>query len=171
MAAERRFADFYEGALPFQMDRIPKGGMCLSVFLVLWKNDRRNVLLGRVDPGYDWVRIGALSKERTERISDRWMLPSSHLLLYESPRDAARRVSKEQLGLIWEDVNSQELHVFSEAYSEPTHWDMEFVFRGELDGLPRSTAWKELRFIDVSKVPDREFARSHQDILAEVGLR
>ena len=68
-------------------------------------------------------------------------------------------------------MNSQELHVFSEAYSEPTHWDMEFVFRGELDGLPRSTAWKELRFIDVSKVPDREFARSHQDILAEVGLR
>ncbi|MDG6998824.1 MAG: hypothetical protein JRN15_06895 [Nitrososphaerota archaeon] len=37
MTEERRFADFYEGALPFQMTSIPEGGMCLSVFLVLWK--------------------------------------------------------------------------------------------------------------------------------------
>ena len=171
MALERRFADFYEGALPFQMDRIPEGGMCLSVFLILWKGDRLNVLLGKVNPEHDWVHLGALSKDRAQRISDRWMLPSSHLLLYESPHDAAKRVSKEQLGVNWADVKSQEFQVFSEAYSEPTHWDTEFVFKGELDSLPQSPAWRELRFADASETPSREFARSHQDILAEAWLR
>ncbi len=171
MATERRFADFYEGALPFQMDRIPEGGMCLSAFLILWKNNRRNILLGKVNPEVDWVRIGALSKERAEKISGRWMLPSSHLLLYESPLGAAKRISKEQLTLDWEDVKTREFQDFSEAYSDPTHWDTEFVFKGELESLPQSPAWRELRFVDVSTVPDKEFARSHQDIVAEAGLR
>jgi ADP-ribose pyrophosphatase YjhB (NUDIX family) len=171
MAVERRFADFYKGALPFQMDRIPEGGMCLSVFLALWKGRESNVLLGKVNPNWDWVRIGALSKERAEKISNRWMLPSSHLLLYESPRDAADRVLKEQLGLAWTDLGSPKFKVFSEAYSKPKHWDTEFVFSGEVSHLPKSPAWRELTFIDVSKTPDSEFARNHQDILDELGLR
>jgi ADP-ribose pyrophosphatase YjhB (NUDIX family) len=171
MATERKFADFYVGALPFQMDKIPEGGMCLSAFLVLWKGNQHNVLLGKVNPASDWVQLGALSKERAEKISDRWILPSSHLLLYESPHEAVRRISREQLGLNWSDVKSPELLVFSEAYSVPTHWDIEFVFKGELESLPRSAVWKELTFVDVSKAHDKDFARSHQDILTEVGLR
>ncbi len=153
------------------MDRIPEGGMCLSVFLVLWNGDRRNVLVGKVNPEYDWVDIGALSKERAKKASDRWMLPSSHLLLYESARDAAERVLKEQLSLEWSSLRSVEPSVFSEAYGTPTHWDTEFVFRGELPSLPSNRAWNELEFVDVSRLPDSQFARNHQDILAELSIR
>ncbi|MGI0079030.1 MAG: hypothetical protein ACRECH_05350, partial [Nitrososphaerales archaeon] len=74
MPNERRFADFYEGALPFQMSSIPEGGMCLSVFLILWKNNPRHVLLGKVNEEYDWIQIGALDKESAQRASRRWML-------------------------------------------------------------------------------------------------
>ena len=168
---ERHFADFYEGAKPFQMDRIPEGGMCLSVFLVLWHVDRRRVLLGKVNPDHDWVRAGALSRESAEKASGRWMLPSSHLLLYESAEDAAERVLREQLGLGWNDLKSREFHVFSEAYGKPKHWDTEFVFQGEIVQAPKGPAWRGLKFVDVSALPDAEFARNHQDILAELSLR
>jgi hypothetical protein len=51
------------------------------------------VLMGRVNPEYPaWEHIGALNKVRLERYSDKWMLPSSHLVLYESPRQAAERI-------------------------------------------------------------------------------
>ena len=176
MSPDRVFADFYDGAESFQMSRIPDGGMCLSVFLVLWKNNRSNVLLGKVNPEYDWIKIGALSKESTLRISRRWMLPASHLLLYESPQSAADRVLVEQLDMK-DAVKLQGPIVFSEVYDAlkfeiKNHWDTEFVFTGEITGdVPKNhPAWSELKFVDVSKVKDNEFARSHQDILTEVGI-
>lgn len=174
--ATRRFADFYEGALPFQMSTLPEGGMCLSAFLILWKNNRRNVLLGKVNKDYDWIPIGALDEESAQRASNRWMLPSSHLLLYESPRSGAKRILKEQLGL-----ENQELDgpiVFSEVYDAPKldikdHWDMEFVFTSEVKGdlPPNHEPWSRLEFVDVSTLKDSDFTRSHQDILVEAGFR
>ena len=177
MSTDRVFADFYEGAESFQMSRIPDGGMCLSAFLVLWKKSRSNVLLGKVNPDYDWIKIGALSKESTTRISSRWMLPASHLLLYESPQSAAERILVEQLDMK-EAVELQGPIVFSEVYDAPkleikNHWDTEFVFTGEITGdAPKNhLAWSELRFVDVGAVKDSEISRSHQDILTEVGIR
>ena len=174
MPASRRFADFCDGALTFQMDSVPKGGMCLSVFLVLWRDDKRNVLVGKVNRDHNWIRAGALSKEAATKISGRWMLPSSHLLLFESPQDAAKRVLREQLRMKYDELRSTVLQAFSEAYSKPRHWDLEFILQGEIKGeLSRGShsAWNELKFLDVSKMKDSEFARSHQDILAEVGVR
>lgn len=174
----RRFADFYEGALPFQMSLPPAGGMCLSDFLILWKNKRRNVLLGKVNKEHDWIPIGALSMEDAERASKRWMLPSSHLLLYESPRSGAARILMEQLGINIQNLELEGPIVFSEVYDAPkfeikNHWDMEFVFTGEVkEDLPdRQDAWSELKFVDVSYLKDLDFARNHQDILLEAGFR
>ena len=155
------------------MDRIPKGGMCLSVFLILRKQHRRNVLAGKVNAEYDWVRVGALSKETATKVSQGWMRPSSHLLLYESPHDAAHRVLREQLRLEWDDLQSVNFHVFSEAYSKPRHWDIEFVFQGEIrKELPTGNpAWTELKFLRIDTIGASQFARNHQDILAELGVR
>jgi hypothetical protein len=106
------------------------------------------------------------------------MLPSSHLLLYESPRDAAKRILREQLG--WEDRGKEpeSLQMFSEVYDAPkyeikNHWDMEFVFSKEVEERENVShpAWTKLEFLDVRKLQDSEFARSHQDILAEIGAR
>jgi ADP-ribose pyrophosphatase YjhB (NUDIX family) len=176
---QRKFADFYEGALWFQMSSIPEGGMCLSAFLAVWKGDIHHVLLGKVNSDFDWVRIGALDRQSASRISSRWMLPSSHLLLYESPTDAAKRILMEQLGL--DDRKLKGPLVFSEVYDAPkyeikNHWDMEFVFTKEIDeedteSIQTHLAWSSLEFQDVRKLEDKDFARNHQDILSEIGAR
>jgi ADP-ribose pyrophosphatase YjhB (NUDIX family) len=96
--------------------------------------------------------IGALDPERVEAHSKGWMIPSSHLLLKESPHEAAKRILEEQLEL--EGVRLSEPKVVSETYTPrrfsdlPSHWDLEFVFRGELpmEQVPRAFAWKELAF-------------------------
>ncbi len=168
-----RFADFYDGALPFQMSSIPEGGMCLSAFLVLWNSDPHKVLLGKINKDYDWIRIGALDKDGATRASKGWMLPSSHLKLFESPDDAAERILSKQLGLA---VPLKDPRIFSEVYDAPeyerNHWDIEFVFTGEVlrDKLAHP-AWTQLEFKDVAKMKREEFARNHQDILSELGLR
>lgn len=173
MTQERVFADFYENALPFQMSGMPAGGMCLSVFLILMKSNTRNVLLGRVNPEADWVQLGALGKEYAEKVSKGWMLPSSHLLMYESPHDAVSRVLKEQLSLSLSDLRAETLKVFSEVYTRYKHWDVEFVEIAELGSRTEieNNAWQEIKFMDPRSLDDRDFSRSHHDILREAGLR
>jgi ADP-ribose pyrophosphatase YjhB (NUDIX family) len=158
------------------MSDIPEGGACLSVFLILWNGSKNRVLMGKVNPEYlDWEHIGALNKTRLGRYRDKWMLPSSHLVLYESPKQAAERILKEQLGL--EVVKLGDPIIFTEVYDiEPAnlknHWDFEFVFLAELERNAVShPAWAELEFVDVSTMADDSFARNHQDILAQAGLR
>ena len=94
------------------------------------------------------------------------MLPSSHLVLGEGPKEAAERVLKEQLGLIDQTVTGPLM--FSEVSGSKNHWDLEFVYSGERDEAPSHEAWSELKFVDVTKARKEEIARSHEDILAHV---
>jgi len=175
MQTDRKFADFGKGLPYYCMDTIPPGGMCLSVFLLLSKGSDGNVLLGKVNPTYDkWSHIGALDERRLERFCKGWMIPSRHFILLESPEQAAKTVLKEQLGV--EDVQLTGPKVLTEVYDIErvglkNHWDFEFVFSGKVLGVQPHPAWTELKFVDVSSLPDSEFARGHQDILANVGLR
>lgn len=97
------------------------------------------------------------------------MLPSSHLLLYESSHEAADRILREQLRLGWNDLRDVEKFVFSEVYGRTKHWDTEFVFRAGVKGrlVPRNPAWTELEFLDVARLTPNDFARSHYDIISE----
>lgn len=153
-----------------QTREIPEGGMCLSTFLVLnATGHEERVLMGRLDPAQPWDHIGALDRERAQANSNGWMLPSSHLLIGESPTAAAERILKEQLGL---PSGSQSLSgplVFSEVYGPKNHWDLEFVFLGARDQIAQHPVWTELRFVDVNETPRDQFARYHEDILAHVG--
>lgn len=175
MTTQRKFSDFYKNALPFHMSEVPAGGMCLSAFVVL-QNGAGEVLLGKPSPNFpDWDNIGALNPDRVARISEKWMLPSSHLVLHESPQEAAGRILKEQLGF---DEVPLKLNVFSEVYDIPAaglknHWDLEFVFTGRLDArvLARvPSQWKALEFVQLSRLKTADFARNHQDILSHLGL-
>jgi ADP-ribose pyrophosphatase YjhB (NUDIX family) len=157
---------------------VPDAGMCLSVFLVLTSPDQdRAVLMGRIDPSAPWDEIGALDAGRASAVGDRWMLPSSQLVFFESPEEAARRILKEQLGR--SPIPLEGPAVFSEAYRRPTssdadpHWDFHFVFRGRWPSStpPRSPAWRELAFVDVGRVDPATIARSQGDVLALVGFR
>jgi ADP-ribose pyrophosphatase YjhB (NUDIX family) len=187
MATDRRFARFNAGAStatgepdasPLTQHAVPEGGMCLSAFVLLTEAGHSGrVLLGRLNPEARWDHIGALDPERARVHSRGWMIPSSHLLLGESPHDAARRIVKEQLEL--EGVRLSEPKVVSEVGTPrrfpdlPNHWDLEFIFTAELSSgkPPKARAWRELRFVDLSRTKKAEMARSHEDVLESAGFR
>lgn len=175
----RRFARLRAGLPPFAPGffAVPSDGLCLSVFLVLRKpDDPGQVLLGRVALDSRWEEVGGLDRPRLERVGDRWMLPSSQLILLESPAEAARRVGGEQLGIELDPIPRPQ--VFSETYprrgpqgADP-HWDLHFIF--DLPGPPappRSDLWNDLTYQTVASIPAVAFGRDHGDILALVGLR
>ena len=168
MVTERKFARFNPADRPMTTREIPEGGICLSAFLVIGETGHpERVLLGHLDPSVSWDHVGALDPERAEANRDSWMLPSSHLMLGESPQAAAERILKEQLGLPMLELEGP--HVFSEVYGAKNHWDLHFVFIGERDQIAQHPAWTDLAFVDVNDTPRDQIARYHEDILALVG--
>lgn len=168
MATDRKFCRFNPADRPMQTREIPEGGICLSTFLVIGETGHpERVLMGQLDPSAPWDHIGALDAERAEMNSRGWMLPSSHLMIGESPESAAERILKEQVGL--PELPMEGPHVFSEVYGSKNHWDIEFVFLGERDQIAQHPAWSALRFVDVNETPRDDIARYHEDILAHVG--
>ncbi len=156
---------------------LPDDGMCLNAFLVLRPAGHAGrVLMGRIDPKAPWEEIGGLDAERVGRIGERWMLPSSQLLLFESPADAARRIVREQLGTSVSDLRGPA--VFSDPYARPEsgktdpHWDLHFVFEGRWpeERFPPSRAFVELAFVDVARTARAQIARAQADVLELVGL-
>jgi ADP-ribose pyrophosphatase YjhB (NUDIX family) len=100
------------------------------------------------------------------------MLPSSHLLLGESPEDASKRILREQLGLDQQPLEGP--MVFSEVYGvdrtgENAHWDIEFIYLGERAEVPKCGVWKELTFLDLATAKRDVIARGHEDILSHAG--
>jgi ADP-ribose pyrophosphatase YjhB (NUDIX family) len=176
---ERRFTRLKRGS-PVEnpgASNLPDDGMCLSVFLVLSPPNREAaVLMGRVDPSAPWEEIGAIDSARLSAVGDRWMLPSSQLVFFESPDEGARRILKEQLGS--DPIRLEGPAVFSEAYRRPRstatdpHWDFHFIYRGRWPSTspPRSPAWRELEFVDVRRLRPEEIARNQGDVLSLVGL-
>ena len=168
MSTYRRFTRFSTAAKPPRIDQIPDGGICLSAFVMLSPPGKPNhVLMGKLNPGAPWEHLGALDRERAEANSKGWMLPSSHLILFESPQETATRILTEQLS-----INDQKLtgpYVFSEVYGPKNHWDLEFVFTGERDDVPKNDAWSELRFVDTNATKREDIVRSHEDVLAHAG--
>ncbi len=156
---------------------IPEGGLCLSSFLIVTEEtDPKKVLMGHLSPKAEWDHIGALDQNRVQIHSKGWMLPSSHLIIHESPKDAATRVAREQLNL--EDLKLSEPKVVSEVYAPKRfqnlakHWDIEFIFFAVADekSLGKPNAWTDLQFIDPSTTTRSEFARSHEDVLESAGF-
>lgn len=176
MTTGRRFAAFSRKAVPPRMKDIPEGGLCLSVFLVISRiGNPHEVVMGHINSSADWAHIGALIMKGADEISRDWMLPSSQLIIHESPEEASRRILREQLGL-----TNQKLEgplVFSEAYSNGKgwdisplkHWDLEFIFQGERMDIAPHPAWRKLRFVDLEEIREETIARSHEDILAHIG--
>jgi len=178
-ATPRRFARYRptEGEVAGRhVWAVPRAGLCLSVFLLVGDPKNPNlVVLGRPAASAPWEEIGSLDPAHRESLQDRWLLPASHFVEFESPRTAAERVAREQLGL--EQVELRGPEVFSESYpyrSDPEngiHWDLDFLFRAD---WPRgrelqSPAFKELRLIDTRLLAGPQIGRGHGDILMLAG--
>jgi ADP-ribose pyrophosphatase YjhB (NUDIX family) len=168
MTTTRRFAAFNRTNVPPRTGEIPEGGLCLSAFVILSQRGKpHHILMGKVNDMAPWDHLAALDQSRIQKVKGGWMLPSSHLLLFESPEDAARRILREQL-----NITDQELSKpisFAEAYGPNNHWDFHFIFRGELDTITPTDAWTELRFVDVTTLSKQEIARAQDDILGYAG--
>jgi len=178
MVTDRKFCRFNKQVetMSFSMPEPPEGGLCLSAFLII--TDERNanrVLMGHLNPKASWDHIGALDSSRVDVHSKGWMLPSSHLLVYESPQEAARRILREQLEI---DLTLNGPDVVSETYTPkrfpdlPRHWDIEFIFKGRMseDHIPKPFAWSELSFVNLDTAERTEITRSHEDILESAGF-
>ena len=123
--------------------------------------------MGRINKNAEWDHIGALDKKRVERFASGWMLPSSHLILFETPEGAARRILREQLG-----VRNQSLDgplAFADTSGTSNHWDIGFIFTGEREAAPSSAVWDQLAFVEVSRLRPDEIVRSQLDVLAYAG--
>jgi ADP-ribose pyrophosphatase YjhB (NUDIX family) len=168
MVTGRRFAHFKRNVAPPRMKEIPVGGFCISAFVIISKtNSSEQVLVGRINKKVPWDHLGALDPERVERHSKGWMLPSSALMIGESPKEAAERILKEQLGVADQPLDGP--FVFSEVYGPTRHWDLEFLFLGKRDNVPCNEPWSELKFGDFTKTRKEDMVRGHEDILAHVG--
>ena len=155
----------------------PEGGLCLNAFVIVTPEGGDDaVLLGRPDPSAPWASLAALSSVHLDDVGDRWILPASHLLEFETPSDAARRILAQQLGLARTlPVGPQ---VFSETYPSPIdadpvlHWDVHFVFRAEWPADRRVAAppWRALAMRRPLDTARSEVARGHADVLALAGF-
>src|SRR6266571_4065305 len=165
MTTDRRFSRFSKSpaTAAFSITEIPDDGMCLSAFVIVTEaHDSRKVLMGHMSPKAAWDHIGALDPSRVEAHSHGWMLPSSHLIFRELP-----------------DLALSGPTVVSEVYTPKRfpgtahHWDLEFLFRGQLAATdaPHPAAWKELVFVDLRRTSKSEIARSHEDVIESAGLR
>lgn len=168
MTTETQFARFSPKGGAMRLTTIPEGGFCLSAFLVISKtSDPNKVLLGHINPDAPWDKIGALDPGRVLNFQKGLMLPSSHLIYGESPQNAALRIAQDQLGV--KDLELSGPLVFSEVYRADSHWDLEFLFLGKREEAPSTTMWKQLEFMDVTKLKREDLVREQADILAHAG--
>src|SRR5438094_10407675 len=117
MATQRLFLRVSSKQGPLRLSEIPEGGFCLSAFLVI-SNSRnpKEVLLGHLNPDAPWDHIGALDPPRVEMNKNGWLLAACHLIVGESPHEAAKRILGEQL-----EVGEQKLEgtmIFYVVYVE-----------------------------------------------------
>jgi hypothetical protein len=179
VTTDRRFCRFTRSDEdhPFGLLWDQPGGFCLSSFLLLSEEGRpTTVLVGRINPDGPWDHLEGMDAERIEAHRHGWHLPASHLLLRETPDASSRRILDEMLG--GGRPTLEPARVLSEVYTPRrfpethNHWDISFLYRGTWHGpAPRvPSVWTELRFVDVTSARRSEFARSHEELLEQVGL-
>ena len=75
----------------FMDGQIPKGGTCISSFIIAEKNGE--VLLGKITKPEIWVERFLMGSAFAPKYasSGKWMLPASHLKFGESPDQAGTK--------------------------------------------------------------------------------
>lgn len=157
---------------PFGYHRAPPGGLCLSVFLFVRRG--RELLLGRYADDPAWERLAGLDEGRRRAHGRGWTVPASHLKYGEDPREAARRVAEEILGL--RDLRPGEPRVETEVGVPARfpklgpHHDVWFFVEADWpgpDGPPARPPWyADLAFLDPDALRPGDYGRSHEDVVA-----
>ena len=153
---------------------VPKGGACLSSFLVMRR--KGGILVGKMAKPELWVEKFLVGESYAPKYvsSDKWVLPASHLQFGESPQDAATRILTEEVQA--KKTKLRLLQVQSHLSQDPNdpeaaHWDICFVHGGTLKRhLERPEWFSELKFINTRSLTTDDFTRGHGDVLKELGV-
>jgi ADP-ribose pyrophosphatase YjhB (NUDIX family) len=153
---------------------VPKGGTCLSSFLVM--RGKGGILVGKMAKPELWVEkflVGESYAPEAVR-SGKWVLPASHLQFGESPEDAAARILTEEVQAKKAKLRLLQVQSYlSEDPNDPeaAHWDICFVHGGTFKGnLERPEWFSELKFVNTRNLNSGDFARGHGDILKQLGI-
>jgi ADP-ribose pyrophosphatase YjhB (NUDIX family) len=164
----------YGPARGFQ--RMPVGGMCVSVFLFVERDGK--VLAGKYQPHPGWVEMAGLDESRVTRDAGRWTLPARQLKMGEDPRDAARQIGTEILGI--EDIEYGEPRVETDwwvlgedAWGPPErkkmhHFDIWFFVDGKLPAgvQPQAPPWySQVGWVDPATADSATWGRLHEDVV------
>jgi hypothetical protein len=119
-----------------------------------------------------------MDAERVREASKGWTLPARQLKLGEDPRDAARQLGNEVLGLKGLSYGEPRVEVEywqlgDEADGPPErrqamHFDVWFLIDAHADPAvpPGTPAWyDEVAWVDPSKLPGSAWARMHGDVV------
>jgi hypothetical protein len=162
-------------------EEAPAAGMCISVFAIVRRADKKGVLLGLPKQDARWItdRLSAWKnyseKELTEAYHQ-WRLPSSYLREGEHPEDALKRIVVDQVGISDYSVSKKGPRVFS--YSVPSdwypgnnHWDLAFVYdvKVKTKGKEIPKWWQELEFVKKKDFREKDFGWN-SDFMCDLGL-
>ena len=158
----------------FNESNVPKGGTCLSSFLVL--KQKGGILVGKMTKPEIWVErflVGEMFAPKYAA-SNKWLLPASHLKYGEKPEDAALRVLVEQVVIAKSKLSLLQVQShLAQAPNDPeaAHWDICYVYEGSFKGRLQKPVWfSELTFVKPSELTTEDFTRGHGDVLRELGL-
>lgn len=150
---------------------IPAQGMCISAFVFVVQDGK--LLLGKYADDPAWERLAGLDEGRRRAHGRGWTVPASHLRFGEEPREAARRIATEILGL--RGLTFSEPRVESDQYVPARfpelgmHYDLWLFFTAQLpsDAKVEPPSWyRELAFHDVETLRPEDYARGHEDVVA-----
>jgi ADP-ribose pyrophosphatase YjhB (NUDIX family) len=149
----------------------PPGGFCISVFLIVKKND--SVLVGKISDSETWKERWGLDVGHPERWREKWQIPATFLKIGEHPDDGVRRVWVEQLGLSDPSFSLPKILVSSGPSSVrpgTVHSDLFFVYEKEYDnGIVQLPHFSGLHFESMSELKKLQFGRGHDEVLALCG--
>ena len=158
----------------FMEGHVPKGGTCISIFLIL--KEKGGILVGKMAKPEVWVErfyVGEMFASKYAS-SNKWILPASHLEYGEKPDAAAMRVLTQEIGVEHGRVTLREVqsHLSQDPNdSEAAHWDICFVYEGTLRGKVERPDWfSDLRFVNPKELGSEDFTRGHGDVLKESGI-
>jgi hypothetical protein len=149
--------------------------MCIGVFLFVRKGKR--VLLGKVKPHAAWQRLAGEGDARIREDARGWKIPARQLKLGEDPRNAARQIGEEMLGLkglIYGEPRVEvDFWVLGKDASGPKerqklrHFDIWFFVEAEVPAGRRVEvpAWfAALEWKDTARIATGKWARYHDDV-------
>lgn len=157
----------------------PPGGFCVSVFLVLRREEA--ILVGRMDVDHaeTWIEswqpnLRHYEGDKRARAFAGLRLPATYLREGEHPAEAARRVWSGQLGYGGTAAFDRP-EIISEAGPSNRapgydHWDLLFLYEAEVDALPDPAPdhWAELTFRDPGAMAPEDLAMLHGELLEHI---